>query len=199
MVEGSRGFRGGMCTGRADAALSSNVKLGFLTIVLGIFATVLAVYVTHSAIPNNPVKLPLEHPTAAREIMPEGWAFFTSSPETVYPQAMIRDARGGWHFEEESIAVPSGLFGVDRSQRARGTELSLVLATAPPHQKWSSCSGAPAICLAKLPVMAHLVNHSHLRDICGSVGFVRQEVLPWAYRRTGTIMPSKVLRAWVAC
>ncbi len=195
----------GSCVSRAAAwlrpgtarAIPQDRVLGRVTLALAAVAAVVTIYVVHAAIPVNPVQLPFENTAVTRILLPEGWAFFTANPRTVYPEAYEYSA-GRWARQGGSLAVPSDLFGLDRSARARSSEIALILQDVPSTQ-WRPCSIDPVRCLAASPVSVHLVNASALRNLCGDIGFVQQQVLPWAWRDTGTIMPSLVLRAEVSC
>lgn len=172
-------------------------QLGRVTLGLGVTAVMLAVLAVYASLPVSAIQLPRGVTSTARLLMPQGWNFFTVSMRTVYPQAYKRSS-GTWVPQGGSLAVPSDLFGLDRSTRALGSEIAVLLEYLPARD-WRSCGGAPTSCLTGAPVAVHLVNPSPLDKLCGDVGFVRQQVLPWAWRGTGTVMPSLVLRAELSC
>jgi antimicrobial peptide system SdpA family protein len=176
----------------------SDRMLGRVTTGIGAAIAIMAVYVVHASLPVNAVQLPLENTQAIRALVPEGWAFFTASPQTVFPQAYVLSAGGHWVYAGGSLVTPADLFGLDRSLRAQGTEVALLIQGVPPNA-WRSCSTVPIRCLANVPVYARVANTSALQNLCGQVGLVRQQMLPWAWRGTGTIMPSTVLRIEVSC
>lgn len=173
-------------------------QLGRLTIAIGVAGAALAALAVYASLPANAIQLPQGITRSAEELMPQGWNFFTASPLTVYPQAFERSAAGAWVYQGGSLAVPSDLFGLDRSRRALGTEIALLIQYVP-EQDWRKCDSAPTRCLDRAPVAVRLVNTSTLGNLCGDVGFVQQRVLPWAWRDTGTVMPSSVIRAEVSC
>jgi antimicrobial peptide system SdpA family protein len=158
----------------------SDRRLGRATIALGAFACVLTLWAVHAAMPPNAVQLPLESSRTMQVLFPEGWAFFTADPTAVYPQAYELGP------------------GLDRSRRAQGTEMALVLQGVPAAD-WRNCSGGPTTCLSAAPTAVHVVNTSTLQNLCGDVGFVEQQMLPWAWRNTATVMPSQVVRVEVRC
>jgi len=182
---------------RATRVLSDR-QTGLITIMLGVAAVTAASLSVFAALPDSAIQLPRPVTQVAQELAPQGWAFFTASPETVYPQVYLPSRTGGWQARGGSIAIPSDLFGLDRSLRAQGTEIALLLQGVP-ARAWRSCGNLPSRCLSAAPVAIHLINTSTLDDLCGDVGFVRQQVLPWAWRGTGTVMPSLVLRTEVSC
>lgn len=173
-------------------------QLGRLTIAIGVAGVALAVLAVYASLPANAIQLPQTLTRSAGDLMPQGWNFFTASPLTVYPQAFERSASRAWVYQGGSLAVPSDLFGLDRSRRALSTETALLIQYLP-ERDWRKCDGAPTLCLDHAPVAMRLVNTSTLDNLCGDVGFVRQQVLPWAWRDTGTVMPSSVIRAEVSC
>jgi antimicrobial peptide system SdpA family protein len=175
----------------------ADIRLGRVFLLVATVAAVFATYVLHAALPVNALELPFESRDTIKQIMPEGWAFFTASPRTVYPQ-VYEHLANDWRAPGESLVVASGLFGLNRSQRAEGTEAALLMYQIPP-ESWSSCKTLPRECLSKLSITRTLRNDSTLRHFCGDIGFVNQEVLPWAWRRSGTVMPSMVIRVQVQC
>jgi len=186
---------GGSSTRRLSV---SDRMLGRATVVAGAIAAVLALWAVHAAMPPNAIQLPLESSRAFQTLIPEGWAFFTADPTAVYPQAYDLGPDNHWVSTGGSLAVPGDMFGLDRGKRAQGTEMALLLQGLP-QADWHDCSVAPVTCLSAVPVAAHVVNTSTLQNLCGEVGLVEQQMLPWAWRGTGTVMPSQVLRIEVRC
>ena len=182
---------------RATRAITDR-QLGRVTIALGAAGMTLAGLAVYASLPANAIQAPSGLTRTTQMLLPQGWAFFTASPLTVYPQAFERSAAGGWALQGGPLAVPSDLFGLDRARRALGSEIAL-LTQYLPARDWRACAGVPTGCLDRAPVAAHLVNTSTLDNLCGDVGFVRQQVLPWAWRGTGTVMPSLVLKLEVSC
>jgi len=182
---------------RALSALSDR-QLGQVTIVLGLIAALLAALAFYANLPASAVQLPQGVTTTAQQLMPQGWNFFTGNLRVEYPQAYELSSAGTWVYQGGALAVPSDLFGLDLSRRALGSEITLLVQFVPAHD-WRSCTRTPTDCLAGTPVAARLVNTSTRDDLCGDVGFVRQQILPWAWRGTGTVQPSLVFRAEVSC
>ena len=79
----------------AGQGVRADARLGRLVLAVAATATVLIVYAVHASLPANSVQLPFENQLAIREFVPEGWAFFTKSPLTVYPVPYVHGA-GGW-------------------------------------------------------------------------------------------------------
>ena len=166
--------------------------------MLGLIAAVLAALACYANLSASAIQLPQGVTTTASLLMPQGWNFFTAPMRTAYPQVYERSGSGTWAYQGGSLAVPSDLFGLDRSRRVIATEVALLIEFLPARD-WRSCGRAPTSCLADAPVGAHLVNTSALDSLCGDVGFVRQQVLPWAWRGNSAVQPSLVLRAEVSC
>jgi antimicrobial peptide system SdpA family protein len=151
-------------------------RLGQIVVGLGVVAVVVVALAVYAAVPPTAVQLPRQVTTAGQLLFPQGWAFFTANPQDVYPQAYER-SDGVWVNRGGSLAVPSDLFGLDRSVRATSTEIALLLQHVS-VKSWRTCAGLPTTCLSAAPVSVHLVNTSTLDNLCGDVGLVQQEVLP---------------------
>lgn len=173
-------------------------RRGVIAVVVATLAVAVVVFVGLSTLPTNPMSPPASVRSVADQIIPEGWAFFTASPKTIYTQVAFLRADGQWQIENHSLAVPQDLFGLDRSKRAEGTAIALLLRSVSPRA-WHQCTNAPTRCLASLPAGPVIQNTSNLQSICGEVGFIRQQMLPWAWRYFNVNMPSSVVRADVHC
>jgi antimicrobial peptide system SdpA family protein len=176
----------------------SDQALGWVTAALGLLVTVLALWAVHAAMPPNAIQLPLESSRTVQTLLPQGWAFFTADPAQVYPQAYELGRGGQWSNTGGSLAVPGDLFGLDRSKRAQGTEIALLMQGLQ-SRAWHTCTAQPTACLSRAPVAARISNTSALQNLCGDVGLVQQQQLPWAWHGTGTVMPSQIVRVEVAC
>jgi len=176
-------------------------RLGAIVVALVAFGVLLAGYVVHAQIPTNAVQLPYEQSlsTSFRLVLPQGWAFFTRSPREpdVVP---YRHADGRWQPALRTPnAEPRNLFGLSRRARSQGVEIGL-LAGELRGADWRPCADAPTDCLDLAPsVIVH--NASLLPTLCGEVGLVSQQPLPWAWSgaREQTIMPSTVARLEISC
>jgi antimicrobial peptide system SdpA family protein len=187
---------------------AEDLRAGRRVLTAAVVAVLSALYVLQASLPHNAFPLPFQHAIYVKQFVPEGWAFFTRSPRTVYPVVYKPDADGRWsRWSTLSLATPSQAMGLNRSRRAEGTQVALILQDVP-ASAWTACSDVPATCLARTAQPAQpaqsvqpltLTNDSTHRSICGLVGFVRQDVLPWAWRDSGTTMPSRVMVARVTC
>lgn len=182
------------------AADRADLWLGRSIATLVALALVAVVYVLHAALPATSFDLPFTDRQAVRAIVPEGWGFFTLSPRTPDPVVYAARPDGGWRpLAARTHGGPSTLFGLDRQGRSQGTELAIVTNQVRP-EAWSDCDREPLDCLTALtPRPEPIRNSSTRRSICGEVGIVLQEVLPWAWRDLPTVMPSKVVRLVVSC
>jgi antimicrobial peptide system SdpA family protein len=173
-------------------------RLGRAVVILATLAAVIVVYVLYAALPATAFQLPFSNPRAVRLLVPEGWAFFTKSPLSPDPTAY--GFRGGhWHpLNAGPQATLSNVMGLDRLARSQGTELAILMQQIPPGS-WSPCRQAPVACLSRLTVQRTVLDTSTHRTVCGDVGLVMQQVLPWAWRNLRTVMPSTVVRVTVTC
>lgn len=168
---------------------------------LAAVAAALALYVMHTALPTNPLSASPQEQVTVRMFLPEGWGFFTISPRLPQLVAMRPTQDGRWVAADAGhLAVPADGFGMNRVRRVQGTEMALLLSGVR-GSDWAACSDEPSVCLDNAAVLGRVRNRAVRPTLCGPVGFVRQEPLPWAWRESAdrTVMPSSVLRLEVSC
>lgn len=162
-------------------------------------AVLLVTYVLHAALPASPFGLPGPDGGSIRAFAPQGWAFFTKSPRSETPTVYRLSTDSRWNdITAGPLAQPGNLMGFNRRARAQGTELAMLIAAAP-QEAWRECEDTPTNCLSGVAVAGVIANRSNQHSVCGEVGIVVQQVLPWAWRDAPTVMPSKVLRVRVTC
>lgn len=119
-----------------------------------------------------------------RRVLPQGWAFFTRDPQE--PQTHVY-VHGGDDWEAIPHPAPNAvrsLFGINRSARFYDHEVGMVMA-AVPLDEWVDCgSGDHVQCLRSLTPVPDLVvdNSFDPPQLCGTLGLVQQEPIPWAWR-----------------
>jgi len=176
-----------------------DVRIGRRVALVGACALLLVAYVLNAALPATAISLPGQDARLVRTFMPEGWAFFTKSPRSVSPQVYQYQAAGTWRdITAGPIADVSDAMGLDRMSRSQGTEIAMIVRLVP-EKAWTDCEQQPIACLSQATAAMTLPNLSNHHSICGEVGLVAQEVLPWAWRATPAVMPSKVVRVRVKC
>jgi len=176
-----------------------DLRLGRRIATMGAIALVVVAYVLHAALPASPFRLPLIEKSVVQTILPEGFAFFTLSPRT--PDVIAYGARPEGRWENLTLHAHSGwetAFGLNRRNRSQGTEMAIVANQLRPEM-WSECNRAPFDCLNGLTPQHTVVNSASTKTLCGDVGLVMQEVLPWSWRDLATNMPSKLIRVNVTC
>ncbi|MDN3478152.1 SdpA family antimicrobial peptide system protein [Curtobacterium sp. APC 4022] len=118
---------------------------------------------------------------ALQVLVPQGWAFFTKSPEGVTLVPYEKSPTGVW---ERADSLPQSNaangFGLSRNQRAQSTELAIIAAAVP---RFTACQDYLTACLdtsgGKLVTVTNETNTHHF---CGSFRIVQQEPVKWAYR-----------------
>jgi antimicrobial peptide system SdpA family protein len=187
-----------MNASNAASQEQQDLRLGRGIVAAGAVAVVLVIYVLHAALPATPFQLPFGGNRIVKTVMPEGWAFFTISPRSA--DIVVYGAKpGGWdRITVNAHSAPGSLAGLDRRNRSQGTEVALVANRVPPDV-WIDCDREPLDCLTALIPNRTVKNFASNRTLCGDIGMIMQEVLPWAYRDLNTTMPSKVVRVNVAC
>jgi antimicrobial peptide system SdpA family protein len=174
--------------------------IGALMIGLTVLATTAGTYSAHLIVPHNPVKLPLEPSRAVYVFLPQGWKFFTRDPQTTDP-SFYTYRNGAWHGADKLPNMRAvNLFGASREGRAQSVELGRIYSELP-KSAWSDCDGEPTVCLDRLKSARTTANAAHRPSVCGTVGFILQKPVPWAWRDATipVIMPSRVVRVEVTC
>ncbi len=179
----------------------SNRLLGAVCIALAAFWVSAITYVLHATFPFNAVKLPDENTISAKLWSPQGWKFFTRSPREDWLLPYRRTTRG-W---ESASLGPNGrldaYLGWSRAPRAQGIEMGLLLHNIS-NNMWDKCTGDAVECLRRSPIKTTLRNKTPEPTLCGMVGFVVQEQVPWAWAYSPARpahMPSRVAKFEVKC
>jgi antimicrobial peptide system SdpA family protein len=170
-------------------------------VALGLLASwsTLGVHAVHSAIPNNPVRLPLKEQLQTQLWLPQGWKFFTRSAREETTSPYLRGEDGRWRSASTAPNFQArNLFGASRDGRAQGVEIGLILRDAS-HATREACRATPEICLDRARSTATLHTPSPSPTLCGDVGFVFRKPVPWAWSRSKVQMPSEVLWIKVVC
>lgn len=183
-----------------NAARAADRRLGRRVLAVAAVAVIIVGYVAHGALPVTPFSLPFTGERHyARAFAPQSWAFFTRSPRSPHLVVVGRGADGSWHrLSPGRLAVPADLMGLDRVRQAEEAQLR-DLRVQVPESAWSPCERTPTDCLSQLAAGTTVDNPTTRRDLCGDVGLILQEVLPWAWRDLPTVMPSRVARVTVTC
>jgi antimicrobial peptide system SdpA family protein len=176
-----------------------DIRLGWRVLVGALAAGFLVLNVLSAALPATSFALvSSDTKRAITLVMPQGWAFFTKSPRSSITLLYRRDANGDWQsITAGPMSQPRHLMGADKRGRSQGTEMAILLAGAPKNSL-KSCEVNALDCL-RTAAPGPTVANTGLRTLCGDIGIVVQDVLPWAWRDAPTVMPSKVLRVNATC
>ncbi len=173
---------------------------GVITLAIMSAFAVPTAYAFHGAIPYNQLKLPAEEQVSPMTWAPQGWKFFTREPQEEQPFAYALQADGSW---SPALKWPNArtdnLLGLGREGRVQGVELGLLLQDMT-KSSWKECDESPIHCL-DASTRRELRNASPHPTLCGTIGVVLQEPVPFAWREAGAkaIMPSRVAKLDVKC
>lgn len=144
-------------------------------------------------LPFNASRITVPNRPGVLLLTPEGWGFFTRDPREsdmfVYHK---QDNSDEWVLSSRR----TGGFG--RSGRSRAMEAGTLLPqiTTPPTE----CVSDHESCLNTASPGDSIESVFRKPTLCGDVGIIRQEPVPWAWASDGdVIMPSQVTRVWVSC
>lgn len=174
---------------------------GAVSVVLLGFWLLLFTYSIHSAMPLNPINLPLSGAISANVFMPQGWKFFTRNPREDDIKIFRKNNEGNWVSATFGAnSSPVNLFGIKRTARSQGIEIGLLMASIK-KDEWVECKGRTDVCMEQAATNKTIVNESPLPTICGEVAFVMQPPVPWAWSRAKreVVMPSKLIKVGVVC
>lgn len=181
--------------GRNSTARAAR-RAGAILILLVLGWSTLAAYALHSAFPYNPISFPAEGSIQLQRWFPEGWGFFTRDPRLSDPQAYRLEEAGRW--EAVDFRTGPSFLGFNRSARAHGFEMNMLLQQVS-STGWAECNEEPTACIVKEKVQQVLMDTAVSPMVCGNVALVIQEPIPWAWRASSVVMPSKILRLDVRC
>jgi antimicrobial peptide system SdpA family protein len=169
---------------------------------LGLIGTclLLALYAFDASRNLNALELPLQRSLVLRQLLPQGWAFFTRDPQEKRLAVYAETAQGWVTATPGSHASWAYALGFNRRSRVHGVEVALLLASLR-RVPWHACEQQPTICLTALKEVHTVANPSPRPAFCGTIGIVRQEPIPWAWARSATpiTMPSDILKVDVQC
>jgi len=177
----------------------SDKRLGIYALILLFFWLVVAVFTVHPILPANPIEIPFEEKSPLVNFLPQGWAFFTRDPKSLDLAAFVKNS-GDWQPAPPTKRFWPHLLNFSRRWKIPGIEMGLLLNDLPDPQ-WQACRELPIDCLKRAPLAGTVENPLPQPSLCGEVGLIHQEPVPWAWREASeeTVMPSEVLRLQVSC
>lgn len=116
-----------------------------------------------------------------REILPEGWSFFTKSPREAFVVAFDED---GSELGPGPNAQPRWAFGLNRASRLGGVDVDRIIEKLD-RDAWRPCDIATNVsaCSADLePQRVRIKDDAP--SLCGDITLAREEPVPWAFRGT---------------
>lgn len=179
--------------------LDKHSQFGLILIIISILWVYIFSMAIHSALPMNPIsKFPLSSSLNVASWFPQGWGFFSKSPRDPYFSVVDvskKKIAAAWPNN-----IPKNFFGLKRYGRSQGIEAGLLVSNIAETSRLE-CNENPMTCLRKSPVIMEIVNQTPNPTICGDVGFIYQEPVPWAWSRSSKKieMPSEVVRVNVKC
>ncbi|WP_246062808.1 SdpA family antimicrobial peptide system protein [Paenibacillus ehimensis] len=177
---------------------SKHIRIGIFTSLITLFWIYIFLLAIHTALPANALtSLPLKEELKIIQWFPQGWGFYSKNPRE--PYFYVYEVPGNKLAGQWPNNRVDNAFGLLRFGRSQGVEAGL-LTSKIPSNSLTECKENPVECLNQLQAI-EVENPSPFPTICGDVGFVYQEPIPWAWSKGGeeTVMPSKLVRVKVAC
>ncbi|MCM3269767.1 SdpA family antimicrobial peptide system protein [Paenibacillus elgii] len=174
-------------------------RLGIIFLSVSLVWVYIFAAAIHSVMPVNAItQIPFANKLKIVTWFPQGWGFFSKNPRE--PQFKVVN------ISNEAVAVawpnniPENFFGLKRFGRSQGIEAGYLVSKIPETHK-KDCTENPYSCLKESEASVEIENQTSLPTLCGDIGFVFQEPVPWAWsgNRENIEMPSKVMRVTVKC
>lgn len=183
-----------------DRPSAADLRKGVAAACIAAVWGAIFLFVLVHSLPHNPVGGAIPDRIGIRIFIPEGWAFFTKDPRD--RQFQVFSERGGrWvPAMRMPVARPGNLFGIDRAARAQGVELGMILQKVP-DAAWAECASDDAVCLRAASADFEIRNDLPTPTLCGRIGIVLREPVPWAWRssRDEIHMPALAARLRIRC
>lgn len=117
----------------------------------------------------------------AREVLPEGWSFFTKSPREAFVVAYGED---GDELGTGPNAQPKWAFGLNRASRLGGIDVDRVMQLLD-RDAWHSCQVGMDVTTCRNKLHAESVQiTADPHSLCGEITLARRKPTPWAFRGT---------------
>ncbi|GGM76585.1 hypothetical protein GCM10012275_54140 [Longimycelium tulufanense] len=183
----------------------SSTRLGPLLGGLVAVWAVIVFCVVHPQLPSNAIQFSGERTLGqyARQILPQGWAFFTKSARDPQMTAWV-PTDTGWELAMKGPHAESrNVFGLNRGSRAQAVEMGMLYGGLRSEQ-WAPCEDDTdnATCLDQVTSRIQVHNPGPAPTLCGPVGLIQREPVPWSWATTGDsdiLMPGKAVRLDVTC
>ncbi|PEJ17837.1 SdpA family antimicrobial peptide system protein [Bacillus pseudomycoides] len=176
---------------------NSHMTYGVTFLAISILWFLVFFYGIQNALPSNPIKdLPFSKKLNIATWFPQGWGFYSKSPREDY--FSVVDIKNEKLAAEWPNNLPKNYFGLKRFGRSQGVEAGMISSNVPPSSM-QKCSGDPKKCLKNSKVLMNIENASPNPTICGDIGIVNQQTVPWAWSKRKIDMPSKIARVNVTC
>lgn len=150
--------------------------------------------------PNNVLELSRSSlpARALTSAFPQGWAFFTRSPQEEQMHAYT-DTKPLRPLDRAPYAEPRNAFGLDRAVRMQTAELAAIVAMLR-DADWSPCS-SEADCMTAVGVAKPVDNPVQHPSYCGAVIVIARNIVPWGYRELvpDTFRNARAIRLQVRC
>jgi antimicrobial peptide system SdpA family protein len=180
-----------------DQHLPAGQRVAGAIVLLSVVA--FAVFIALIYFPNGPLSPNVSPNTEAglRELIPEGWAFFTKSQRDEQFSIFRRIGTTWVNAFDGPQGEPHNMFGLNRAPRAEGIEFGLLKASVGP--RFVTCNEAWQTC-AKHLVPIKVTNTETAPLLCGPLIFILQKPVPWSWAQFSRVaMPTRILSANVAC
>lgn len=130
-----------------------------------------------------------------REILPEGWSFFTKSPREAF---VVAYDESGVELGTAPNAQARWAFGLNRGSRLGGIDVDRIIEKLDPGA-WRPCDVSASVSACSRDVELQAVKiKDEAQSLCGNIILARKAPVPWAFRGTDSPI-EQVAAAKVEC
>ena len=178
-------------TGRQRTATPVRWRLFVFGACLALAWAVPISYALRFSLPYNASSLSRTATPPLLIFVPEGWGFFTRDPREENMFTYYKNGSGAW------MLTSRWSFGFGRHGRIVAREAAMLASGIAADA--TDCRDDHISCLNDVDVAAEIGAVFDNSRLCGDVGFVWQEPVPWAWARDNVVMPARVVRVTVQC
>lgn len=155
-----------------------------------------------ACLPSTPIDTSFIRSPLRQTLFPQGWGFFSRNPraERIVAFQPNLDLDGVWTPLPARPSLLEARLGFDRSHRAGNRQLGMILEELD-RKDWRACQSRIDACLQVAEYSAVIQNDTSKPVVCGPIGLVKQDPIPfaWAEFRDEVKMPILAAKVFVQC
>lgn len=181
---------------------SEKTILSFFAGSVIVFWSILIFKVTVAAMPYSPFSGSQIDTYNFRNMMPQGWGFFTRNPREENYFIYQKDTLGNYALSVNSNNGLKNLFGIKRTSRIQSMEIGVLIQRLEKYD-WISCPEGNNKCAAQIDTLSPIavLNTTTSPTLCGELMLTQKQTVPWAWGKHyyEIDMPAKTIKINSIC